>query len=585
MQIVRGIPVSPGIVIGRTFIQDDRSQRIAPRPIDEGQVEGELARLDDALGRSVADLTEVQQRSQEAMGAEAAKIFLFHIGVLQDPTLVGPMRKVVSEERLCAEYAVYHVFEKWASRFGAMADTAITTKVDDLRDLAGRVLEHLIGEHAGRLKQLQRQAVIIARDLTPSQAAEFDRDLVMAFATDFGGRTSHTAIVARALRIPAVVGCHDLTRRATDGQWIIIDGDRGLVILEPDQAHLDRYRQLMEQASAYQVSLRDLAELPSETADGVEVKILGNIEFPDEISSILELGGDGVGLYRTEFLYLTRQSEPTEEEHFESYRKCVELLDGRELTIRTVDLGADKHTQRQLGAPERNPFLGLRSIRHSLHHLSDFKTQLRAILRASRLGPLRIMFPLITSIEEFRRARLIVHDVIEDLAEEGVSIDKCPAIGMMVEVPSAALLSEQFAREADFFSIGTNDLVQYTLAVDRTNERVAHLYQPTHPAVLQLIRQVIAAANNHQIPVSCCGESAGDPEFALLLIGLGVRTLSSNPDSIPALKRAIRSVDIRTCERIADKALTLDSAPEIATFLRDRARKVVPEAFDGRSAE
>ena len=585
MQIVRGIPVSPGYVIGRVFVQDDQTQRIAPRPIDRVQVEAEVGRLDEALERSVADLAEVQQRSQEAMGAEAAKIFLFHIGVLEDPTLVGPMRKIISEEGLCAEYAVYHVFERWAARFGAMADTAITTKVDDLRDLAGRVLGHLIGEHAGRLRQLQRQAVVIARDLTPSQAADFDRDLVMAFATDFGGRTSHTAIVARALRIPAVVGCHDLTRRAADGQWIIIDGDRGLVILEPDQQHLDRYRQLMEQASAFQVSLREVVTLPSETADGVGVCILGNIEFPDEISSILELGGEGVGLYRTEFLYLTRQSEPSEEEHFESYRKCVELLEGRELTIRTVDLGADKYTQRQLGAPERNPFLGLRSIRYSLHHLSDFKTQLRAILRASALGPIKIMIPLVTNTGEMRQARAILRDVMEDLADEGVAFDRTIRVGMMVEVPAAAVMADTFAREADFFSIGTNDLTQYTLAVDRTNERVANLFTPAHPAVLRLIREVMRAGLRRETPVSCCGESAGDVEYAILLLGLGLRTLSVAPPSIPHIRRLVRSVTIRQCERIARRAVALDSDGEVAAYVRDQARKIIPEAFEGRALD
>jgi phosphotransferase system enzyme I (PtsI) len=447
------------------------------------------------------------------------------------------------------------------------------------------VLDHLIGEHAGRLRQLPHQAVIVARDLTPSQAAEFDRDLVMAFATDLGGRTSHTAIVARALRIPAVVGCHDLTSRATDGQRVIIDGDRGLVILDPDRAHLDRYRQLIEQARTFQLSLRELASLPSETADGVPVCILGNIEFPDEIASILELGGEGVGLYRTEFLYLTRQAEPTEEEHYESYRKCVELLKGRELTIRTVDLGADKYTQRQLGAPERNPFLGLRSIRYSLHHLSDFKTQMRAILRASAHGPVKVMVPLVTNMGELRQSRSILRDVMEDLSEEGSPFDRDIKVGMMVEVPAAAIMADTFAREADFFSIGTNDLVQYTLAVDRTNERVASLFSPAHPAVLRLIREVVRAGERRSTPVSCCGESAGDLEFAILLLGLGLRTLSVAPPSIPHLRRLVRSVTIRQCERIARRAVALDSDGEVAAYVRDQARKIIPEAFEGRALD
>ncbi|MFG0285202.1 MAG: phosphoenolpyruvate--protein phosphotransferase [Phycisphaerales bacterium JB039] len=585
MQIVKGIPVSPGIVIGRVFVQDDRTQRIAPRAIPPEQVPQELARLEDALAKSVADLTAVQQRSEQEMGSEAAKIFLFHIGVLQDPTLVGPMREIVADEMLCAEYAVYHVFQEWAARFAAMRDTAITTKVDDLRDLAGRVLDHLIGEHAVRLRQLPHQAVVLASDLTPSQTADFDRELVMAFATDLGGRTSHTAIVARALRIPAVVGCHDLTGRATEGQRVIIDGDRGLVILDPDRDHLDRYRQLIEQARTFQLSLRELSILPCETADGAPVCILGNIEFPDEIASILELGGEGVGLYRTEFLYLTRQSEPTEEEHYEAYRKCVDLLAGRELTIRTVDLGADKYTQTQLEAPERNPFLGLRSIRYSLNHLLDFKRQLRAILRASADGPIRIMVPLVTSTGELRQTRALLRDVMEDLSDEGVAFDPDIDVGMMVEVPAAAVMADTFAREADFFSIGTNDLVQYTLAVDRTNERVAGLFTPFHPAVLRLIREVTRAGERRGTPVSCCGESAADLEFAILLLGLGLRTLSVAPPSIPQLRRLVRSVTIRQCERIARRAVALDSDSEVTAYVRDQARKIIPEAFEGRALD
>ena len=365
----------------------------------------------------------------------------------------------------------------------------------------------------------------------------------------------------------------------------VVDGDRGVVVIAPDEAKLDEYRAYREQQRLKQLTLDEIADLPSTTRDGVDIHLLGNIEFADEVSAILKAGGEGVGLYRTEFLYLTSQTEPTEDDHFAAYMNCIERLGGRTFVIRTVDLGADKYTQAQFETPERNPFLGCRSIRYCLQDMPMFRRQLRAILRASGLGPVKVMFPLITSISEFRQGKWLIHDVMEELAEEGVKFDESLEIGMMVEVPSAALLSEQFAREVDFFSIGTNDLVQYTLAVDRTNERVAHLYQPTHPAILQLIRQIVQAAQNHSIPLSCCGESAGDPEFALLLMGLGVRTLSATPDSIPALKRTVRSVDIRTCERIADKALTLDSALEIATFLRDRARKIVPEAFDGRSAE
>jgi phosphotransferase system enzyme I (PtsI) len=413
---------------------------------------------------------------------------------------------------------------------------------------------------------------------------------VVAFATDQGGQTSHTAIFARALGIPAVVGCGRVTEHGADGMPVIIDGDRGVVILDPAPEQLAEYQGHIEQQRLYRLSLNELATLPSETRDGVHVELLANIEFPEEIPIVLDCGGEGVGLYRTEYLYLTSDKEPTEEDHPAAYPQALELLTrpgggGRTLTIRTVDLGADKYTQSRAETPERNPFLGLRSIRYCLQSLPMFKTQLRALLRASAHGPIKVMFPLITTTQEFRQSKYLLNDVMEDLEEEGVPFDRNIAVGMMVEVPAAALMADTHARDADFFSIGTNDLVQYTLAVDRTNERVAGLYNPGHPAVIQLIRHVIRAAGRKGIPVSCCGESAGDLGYAILLIGLGLRTLSVTAASIPALKRLIRSVTVAQCEQIAEKASELDSDVAVSAYLRDQARKIIPEAFDGRSAE
>ncbi|MDP1661459.1 MAG: putative PEP-binding protein, partial [Phycisphaerales bacterium] len=331
--------------------------------------------------------------------------------------------------------------------------------------------------------------------------------------------------------------------------------------------------------------LEDLAELPSVTQCGVPIDLQGNIEFPEEISNLIAAGASGVGLYRTEYRYLAGDGEPSEEQHFEAYRRCVELLGGRPLTIRTMDLGADKYTQEQAETPERNPMLGCRSIRFCLANKPMFKRQLRAILRASALGPVRVMFPLITTTEEFRRAKFFLRDVMEDLADEGVAFDREVAVGMMVEVPSAAICAAQFTQDAHFFSIGTNDLVQYTLAVDRTNDRVADMYNPANPAVVHLIRTTVAAANNAGVPVSCCGESAGELEQAMLLIGLGLRTLSASSPALPALKRLVRSVTIAQCEAVAEKASSLDSDVAVSSFLRDATRKIIPEAFDGRSAE
>lgn len=584
MDILKGIAVSPGVVVGRVFVLDDPRRKVPRRTVAQDLVAGELGRLDAAFAASIAELSEMRQSTARELGDEAAKIFAFHIGMLGDPTLTRPMREKIEKERVTAEYAAWAGFQDAAKRFAAMPDV-FKTKIDDVRDLSLRVLRHLLGAQASRLATLNHRAIVIAKDLTPSQTAAFDRNHVIAFATDLGGKTSHTAIFARALGIPAVVGVGNITSIASDGVDIIIDGDRGIVILAPDAATLAEYQAIIEQRKTFQLSLEELSELPSVTRDGVPIQLLGNIEMPDEIPAILHAGGEGVGLYRTEFLYLTGASEPSEEDHYRAYKLAIEMLQGKMLTIRTVDLGADKYTQERSENPERNPALGLRSIRYCLQSLPMFKTQLRAILRASAHGPMKVMFPLITSTSEFRQGKYLLNDVMEDLADEGIPFDRNVDIGMMVEVPSAAIMADVFAREAAFFSIGTNDLVQYTLAVDRINERVANLYNPCHPAVIKLIRDVVRAARRHKIPVSCCGESAGELDFSLLLIGLGLRTLSVTASSIAPVKRLVRSVTAEQCEKLARKACSLDSDLAVSAYLRDQVRKILPEAFDGRSAE
>ncbi len=585
MEIIKGIPVSPGIVIGRVFVLDDEGVRIPRRPILITELKTEQARLKSALESSIHDLTKVSEEAEVKMGSEAAKIFHFHLGMLADPSLTGPMRQMIATELVTAEFAAYRSFSLLADRFKAMKDTAFTTKVNDINDLSARVLRHLIGEHHDRLASLDHQAVIVATDLTPSQTAAFDRSKVAAFATDLGGRTSHTAIVAKALHIPAVVGCTSITDAAADGTSIIVDGDNGIVILDPDEDRIEEYRRYKRRRQTTAISLSELTELESITVDGVPIELLGNIEFPEETADVIGSGGSGIGLYRTEFLYLTSEKEPSEEDHYNAYIDCVHRLDGRPLTIRTIDLGADKYTQAQAETPERNPFLGLRSIRLSLRTPTTFKKQLRAILRASAQGTIKIMFPLITNTGELRHAKWLLRDVMEDLADEGTDFDRDIKVGMMVEVPSAAIMAGAFAREVDFFSIGTNDLVQYTLAVDRTNERIASMFNPAHPAVIRLIREIVKAGRRQNIPVSCCGESAAESDFAILLIGLGLRTLSVTGTSIPALKRVVRSVTTKQCERIARKALSFDSDVEVSAYLRDQARKLIPEAYGGRSAE
>ena len=585
MQIFKGLPVSQGIVIGTVLVADEEVHHVTRRSIPASAVPEQLRRLDEAIAASVVEIKRVFERAQKEMGEETAGIFRFHIGMLQDPNLVRQIKSMVEKDLITAEYATDQTLASLADRFRHAGDSVFATKVNDIDDLSHRLLTHLSGNQRRRMEHPDENTVIVARDLTPSQTAGFDRTRVLGFATDLGGMTSHTAIIAKALEIPAVVGCQTLLRNAYDGMPIIIDGDKGTVILNPDEATLAEFRGYIEQRRVYRVSLAEATNLPGVTQDGVAVHVMGNIELPEEIAKVYKSGGEGIGLYRTEYLYLTTNVEPTEADHFRAYKRCVELAGGKTVVIRTVDLGADKYTQSREETPERNPFLGNRSIRYCLRSVPMFKRQLRAILRASALGPVAMMFPLITSIAELRQAKFILNDVMEDLDEEGLKFNPDIDVGMMVEVPSAAIQAESFAREADFFSIGTNDLVQYTLAVDRINERVAHLYRPTHPAVIKLIRDVVRAARRHETPVSCCGEAAGDLEYAMLLIGLGLRTLSVTSSVIPQLKRFIRSVTVQQCERVARQVLTLDSDVQVSALLRDRARKIVPEAFDGRSAD
>lgn len=584
MEIFKGIPVSSGAVIARVFVLDDVRVKIPRRAVAPGAVGAERGRLDGALKKSLEDLAQMRTHAEAELGAEAAKIFMFHQGMLADPSLIKPIIKRIEDEKVTAEFAVQEQFRALAAKFEKMPDPAFRTKVDDLWDLEKRVLRHLIGEHRSSLSRLDQPAVIVASDLTPSQAASFPKGKVLGFCTDLGGPTSHTAIFARALQIPAVVGCETLFEAAEDGDHIIIDGERGVVILHPDEKTLEEYRGYISAAAAYELTLGELRELKAATLCGTEIELLGNVEFGAEVKNVIEGGGNGVGLFRTEFLWLTSDHEPTEEEQFAEYSECVRLAGGRTVVMRTFDLGADKVTQARAMTPERNPFLGLRSIRYCLQNLTLFKRQLRAILRATAVGPIKIMFPLICNLTELRQAKLILRDVMEDLQEEGVPFDTATKIGMMVETPSAAIMAQAFCREVDFFSIGTNDLIQYTLAVDRTNERVAKLYTGADPAVLRLMKDVVRTARRFNVPVSCCGEMAGDTLYTMLLLGLGLRTLSASPSRIPHIKRVIRSVDIQRCERLARTACSFDSERQVSAYLRDQARKVIPEESGGRSA-
>jgi len=584
MEVIKGIPVAPGVVIGRAFVLDDVRERVPHHTVAEADVVSEVARLDDAIDNALRDLEHARDRAAEKLGPEPAKIFEFHLGLLHDKTLIEPIRKRVTEERVTAAYAVAEAFRDLAERFRAMGSEVFRQKATDVMDLDRRLLGHLVEQARDRLASVTEPVVLISHELTPAQAASIDATQVLGFATDAGGRTSHSSIVAAALGIPVVVGCQRVTQQVNEGDVVIIDGKNGVVIVRPDEETLEEYQRSVERHAGFQAGLRDLATLESITLDGTHITLLGNIEFAHEIEQLLINGGEGVGLYRTEFLYLTSATEPTEEEHYEAYRKSLELLQGRPLTIRTLDLGADKYTQQRSEEPERNPFLGLRSIRYCLQNIPMFKRQLRAILRASAHGTLKVMFPLISTAAELRQTKMIFNDVMEECDEEGIAFDRNIELGMMIEVPSAALMASQFAREVKFFSIGTNDLIQYTLAVDRGNERVANLYTASNPAVITLIKNVIRAGRRFNIETSICGEIGGDVTYTMLLIGLGLRTLSLVPSQIPNVKRVIRAVDIPRCERLARKVGSFDSERQVINCLRDELEKVFPEVNGGWSA-
>ena len=581
----KGIPVSPGVTIGRVFVLDDVRTRIPRRVVSADGGAREAERLREAIEASQQELTGIRAQAEEDLGTEAAKIFAFHQGMLADKHLTEPMFKRIENERVVAEYAVQEQFRVLAEMFSSKGDSAFRTKVDDVWDLERRVLRHLIGEHVSGIARLSEAAVVVAHDLTPSQAASLPRDKVMGFVTETGGPTSHTAIFARAIGIPAVVGAEGVSDGIEEGDLVVVDGDTGMIVAQPSEETIEQYRGYIKQGEEDLLKLEELSELASETKDGVRIGLFGNIEFPEEAEIVGRNGGDGIGLYRTEFLWLTSDHEPTEEEQYEAFAKCVDMSEGRPVTIRTYDLGADKYTQERALNPERNPFLGCRSIRYCLQNLGMFKRHLRAILRASAHGPVKIMFPLITNVMELRQARMVLKDVMEDLSEEGIAYDKDVDVGMMVETPAAALMAASYAREAAFFSIGTNDLVQYVLAVDRTNERVANLYSPAHPAVLRMIKDVVRAGRRREVPVSICGEVAGETLYTMLLMGLGLRSLSVTPSRIPYLKRVVRSVDIGSCERLARTACSFDSDRQVTAYLRDQARKIIPDVVGGRAAE
>lgn len=573
---LQGIAVSPGVAIGKVLILDREGYRITRSQINSADRQNEIERLRTAIADASTRLEQHRRDSTQWIDEKVGAIFSAHQQLLLDTTLHQEWTRLIDDDCYSAEFAVSTVLSRYAHAFRNMGSEVMAERASDIRDVERTLLEALGGSPM-QVTGGAEQSVLLSHDLTPGETASLDRTKIIGFCTEVGGPGGHTAIVARGLEIPAVVGLGSFLHRIEREATVIVDGFRGRVILQPDEATLKVYRQHMEVRAGRVQKLTEIRDLPAVTKDGVKVSLMANIEFPNEVAACLARGAEGVGLYRTEFLYLGADTEPTEEQQFQAYCEVVSKMQGLPVIMRTLDLGADKVGKLTLLEPENNPFLGLRSIRLSLRQPKLFRTQLRAMVRAAMHGQLKIMFPMITTLHELRTARMVLRQVIDDLAEEGLSPPQQIEVGMMVEVPAAVLMLDHFIREVDFISIGTNDLIQYTMAVDRGNENVADLYAGHDPAVLRLIRTAVETARRAEIEVSVCGEMSSNPVTSLLLVGMGVRFLSAPPASLPQMKQALRQVRLEDCEQMASRVFDFDTAREVDTYLKTRFAQLLPE--------
>ncbi len=579
MQVRSGIAVSPGVVVGPALVLGSENFRIPHKYVSRKAVDAELRRFQSALDHVCQDIEEHEILVGEQLGSQYAAIFAAHLQMAKDPKLVGDVEALIQKKNYSPEYAVSKTLRGLAEQMQNLGDNYLADRALDIFDLEKRLLRQLLGESREELSNLTEPVIILAHDLTPGETATLNTEFVLGFATEVGVHTSHTAILAGALEIPAVVGLGRCLAGISGGESVILDGDHGQVIIEPDEQATTRYRDTQERNIRVRERLENLETVESITQDGHRIQTFGNIEFPGEVEQCVKRGADGVGLYRTEFLYLGGNREPTEEDHFNAYRDVFTACGDRPVVIRTLDIGADKIPARirDRFPTSQNPMLGLRSIRLSLQGTPLFKVQLRAILRAAVHGSAKIMFPLVSTLLEFRQAKMILMDVMEDLEDEGIPFSRDISVGMMVEVPSAVILADEFAREVDFFSIGTNDLIQYTLACDRSDPSVANLYRSGDPSILRMLQMVLKAANEHDRPVTVCGQMTSDPRFVPLLLGLGLRQLSATPHSIPRLKEVITHISIPEAERIAEHACSLDLARDVEHYLLGELGRICPD--------
>ena len=579
--MLRGIPVSQGVSQGRVVVLN--RSRIVPAKagFETDDQAGEEARFQTALAETRKQLTAVQERLRDEFGAKESQIFDAHLLVLEDPALMEEVGRQIRDEHHTPEYAFYTASEKYAEALSAVDDSYLSERAADIRDVTQRVLGNLMGQpqRAG-VSDLTEPCIVVANDLTPSDTAQLDPAKVLGFVTEVGSRTSHTAILARSLQIPAVLGLGEAIEELKPGQTVLLDGFNGFVIISPSEQTLFEYGQLVERQSSIEESLDEIRTEPAKTLDGHTIILSANIERAGDVEAVRKSGATGVGLFRTEFLFINRSDLPNEEEQFQAYKKVTESLAPEPVIIRTLDLGGDKLLSHVNVAAEMNPFLGWRAIRLCLEEKDLFRTQLRAILRASAFGDLKIMYPMVSGMDELDAANVLLDECRDQLRAEGVEFAENLEIGVMIETPSAAMIADSLARCVQFFSIGTNDLIQYSLAVDRLNEKIAHLYEPTHPGILRLIKTTVDAGHAQKIWTGVCGEMAGELALVPLLIGLGVAELSVVPSLVPRVKMLIRSIEMAKARELAEFALGCDSPSEILARAEALAKAAVPDFFE-----
>jgi phosphotransferase system enzyme I (PtsI) len=581
-KIFRGIPVSSGVCRGKILVlgpPEDHS--ISRRELSDPELPEQIQRFEQALIQTRHQILDVQRKVSASLGSSDARIFDAHLLVLDDPTLIDAVTRKIHEEKVNVEYAFSQAAERYAAALSTMGDDYLRERATDMRDVTARILDNLIGrQQDGGLSDLKEPCIVVSRDLAPSQTATLDRNKVLGFATDIGSKTSHTAIMARSLRIPAVVGLQDASKQIQNGHYALLDGYNGVVIINPTDQTLFEYGQLVRKHVSLEEKLREVQDKPALTLEGTRVTLSANVEQPADTEAVIASGAEGVGLFRTEYLFLQHDKLPTEEEQYQTYHQVAAALKPNPVIIRTLDLGGDKFLSHLQVPQEMNPFLGWRAIRFCLQQKELFRSQLRAILRASAAGNLKMMYPMISGLDELNQANALVDEYKAELRAENIPFDENIEIGVMIEIPSAVLAADSLAKRTRFFSLGTNDLIQYALAVDRMNEKIAHLYEPTHPAILRLIKMTVDAGHRHGIWVGVCGEMAGDPVMVPLLLGLGVDELSATPAVVPQLKFLIRRMKLLEARELAEFALNCESASEVLARAESFAHRIAPSLFE-----